>query len=252
MSLRSDVHSAFDEIMPPPLGLPERVLQSVVTEGPNRRRRERFMFRLRAPLSIAAVFVLIAIVAAVFVGGRLVQDRNSPHNVAPAGGSRQSEILRLEARPLHIPVVRSPADCVSGPFKAGSSSFGSGPVYGDAGSGTDTSWGTYSYGRFFADTQIDGLILVRALDLFTRQALVFVGQNSIGPVVGTDTIDGKVVQQHTELLLDPRSPSRNLPRQFALDPHKYTWLFTAGSLRSSVSTGFQIDGPGFSEVFVAC
>jgi hypothetical protein len=209
------------------------------------------MLRLRAPLSLVAVFLLIAVVVAAFVGERLVQDWNSFHNAAPAG-TRQSQILQLESRPLRIPAVRSPADCVSGPFKAGSSSFGSGPVYGDGGTGTDTSWGIYSRGRFYADTQIDGLVLVRGLDLFTRQAEVFVGQNSMGPVVGTDTIDGKLVQQHTELLLDPRSPSRNLERQFALDPHKYTWVFTAGSLRSTVSIGFQIDGPGFSEVLVIC
>jgi hypothetical protein len=239
--------------MPLTLGLPERVVQTVVTEGPGRLRRNRLMSRLRAPLSLVALFALIAIVVAVFVGERIVQDWNSFHNASPAGSSRQLEILGLESRPLHIPAVRSPIDCVSGPFKTGGASFGSGPVYGDGGAWISTSWGTYFHNRAYADTQIRGLVLIRALDLYSRQAVVFVGQNTIGPVIGTDTINGKVVQQHTELLLDPGSPSRNLEPQFAQDPHKYTWVFTAGlPTRSSGSTAWQIDGPGFTEVFLAC
>jgi hypothetical protein len=221
------------------------------------------VFRLKAPLSLVAVFVLITVVVAALVGARLVQDWNSFHNAGPAG-TRQSQILQLESRPLHIPAVSSPADCVSGPFKAGSSSFGPGPVYTDGGIDAGTSKAAYFHNRAFADTQIYGLVLVRARDLFTHEAVVFVGQYAVGPTVGTDTVNGELIQQHTELLLDPGSPSRNLELQFAQDPHKYTWVFTATRPSSLVqglpgsptywssSTGWQIDGAGFSEVFLVC
>ena len=55
MSLRRDVHSAFDQITPSMGGLPERVVQTVLSEGATRRRREKMLFRFRAPLSLVAV-----------------------------------------------------------------------------------------------------------------------------------------------------------------------------------------------------
>src|SRR4029077_11157240 len=43
VSLRTQIHSAFDEVAPTTFGLPERVVQTVLAEGPSRRRRERLM-----------------------------------------------------------------------------------------------------------------------------------------------------------------------------------------------------------------
>jgi len=86
VSLRTQIHSAFDEVAPPTHGLPERVVQTVLKENAGRRRRERLMLRLRVPLSLVAVFVLVALVVGVLIGGRLMQDWNSFHNSAPAGG----------------------------------------------------------------------------------------------------------------------------------------------------------------------
>src|SRR5207248_9652894 len=91
VSLRRDVHSAFDQITPSMGGLPERVVQTVLSEGATRRRREKMLFRIRAPLSLVAVFLLIALVAAVFIGGRLIEDWNAVHNGSPAGQSTESE-----------------------------------------------------------------------------------------------------------------------------------------------------------------
>ena len=88
MSLRRDIHSAYDNISPSTTGLSERVIQTVLSEGPIRRRRERFMFRMRAPLSLVAVLIGVAPVAAVLVGGRIIADWNGHFNPAPAGQPR--------------------------------------------------------------------------------------------------------------------------------------------------------------------
>jgi len=246
VSLRTQIHSAFDEVAPPAGGLPERVVQTVLTENSSRRRRERLMLRLRVPLSLVAVFVLVALVVGVLIGGRLLKDWNAFQNSAPAGGSSQSPVAQLEAVPLRIPVFASHGDCRSGPFNS-VGSLGSGPVFGDGGGQSATSWGVYFHNIAYADTAVSGPTLVRARDLFTGQPVVFVGQYAAGPVVGSDTVDGQTYDQHTELLLYASTSDKQAVN------HKLVWQFIAGVPTSwSGSTGWQIDGLGFSEVFVAC
>ncbi|HEY8801836.1 MAG TPA: hypothetical protein VIN00_02065, partial [Candidatus Dormibacteraeota bacterium] len=77
MSLRRDMHSAFDEIAPSTAGISERVVQTVLVENSSRQKRERMMFRLRGPMSLVAVFVLIAMVVGVLIAGRMIQDWNA-------------------------------------------------------------------------------------------------------------------------------------------------------------------------------
>jgi hypothetical protein len=246
VSLRRDTHSAFDEIAPSMAGLSERVVQTVLTENSSRQRRKRLMFRVRGPLSLVAVFALIAIVAAVLVGGRMIHDWNLFHNSAPAGDSYQSQVAQLEAVPLHLPVFASQLDCKSGPFNS-VNSLGSGPVYGDGGLQTTSTWGDYYSIVAYADTDVAGPILVRARDLFKGQPLVFVGQYAAGPVVGTDTFDGHTYDQHAEVVLKTSTSDKQAVS------HKFVWKFTDGVPTSwSGSTGWQIDGIGFSEVFVSC
>lgn len=248
MSLRTQIHSAFDEVAPPTHGLPERVVQTVLTENAGRRRRERLMLRLRVPLSLVAVFVLVAVVVGVLVGGRLMQDWNSLHNSAPAGDSYQTQVAQLEAVPLRLPVFASQLDCKSGPFNS-AGSLGSGPVYGDAGllSPTPSTWGWYYSVVAYADTAVAGPILVRARDLFTGQQVVFVGQYAAGPVVGSDTFEGHTYDQHAEVLLKTSTSDKQAVS------HKFVWKFISSvPTSSSSSTGWQIDGIGFSEVFVVC
>jgi hypothetical protein len=245
MSLRTEIHSAFDEVAPPTFGLPERVVQTVLEEGPSRRRKERMMLRLRVPLSLVAVFVAIALVVGVMIGGRLMQDWNSFRKPAPAGGG-QSQLVQLESRALVLPTPASQFDCKSGPFNS-AGSLGKGPVFGDGGGTSSTSWGVYYHNVAYAETDIKGPILVRANDIFRHEPVVFVGQYAAGPVVGHDTVDGVAVEQHTELAFDTSQASKS-PSQ-----HKFDWHFIAGVPDSwSGSTGWQIDGVGFSEVFVAC
>lgn len=204
------------------------------------------ILRMRVPLSLVAVFVLIALVVGVLIGGRLIQDWNSFHNGAPAGDSYQSEVAQLEAAPWRIPVIHSHVECTNGPTNS-AGSFGSGPVYGDGGATSKSNWGEYYHNLAYAETKIAGPILVRARDLFTDQPVVFVGRYAAGPVVGSDTVDGRTYQQHVELLLDASHNSK-VPAV-----HKFNWDFIAGVPTNwSGSTGWQIDGIGFSEVFRAC
>ncbi|MEO8744546.1 MAG: hypothetical protein ABI334_03180 [Candidatus Dormiibacterota bacterium] len=253
MSLRTEIHSAFDEVAPSTFGLPERVVQTVLTESPRRHRRERLMSRLRAPLSLVAVLVLIAVVVGVLIGGKLTLDWNASHMPAPAGGVYLSPLAQLEARPLHVSIPKSLADCRSGPFnKAGD--FGSGPVYGAGGPQSRTSWGIYYHNLLYTDVNVNGPVLVRAVDLFTGMPVIFVGQYATGPPARTDTIDGAPVHQYTELLIDTsRSTPDLLPWWSNTHDHKYEWGIAAGVPQNwSNSTGWQMDAPGFSEVFYAC
>jgi hypothetical protein len=80
-----------------------------------------------------------------------------------------------------------------------------------------------------------------------------VGPYAAGPVVGTDMVDGILVEQHAELVIDTTNSSPDLGSWSTTRRHSFDWVFTAGVPKNwSGSTGWQIDGPGFSEVFVAC
>ena len=215
------------------------------------------MFRMRAPLSLVAVLLVIALVAAVLIGGRLYQDWKVFHGSTPAGQSQPTVEAQLEARPLHIPRFTSQRDCVTGPFYSNvpSSGFGSGPVYGQGGSSDATAWGVYWYIFVFADTPIRGPVLIRAVHLFGTERVVFIGPNAAGQVVGTDTVNGQQVKQRTEALIDTTVTASNPgpPWQIGTD-HPFNWPLTSGETRSAqlTSTGWQIDGPDFSETFVVC
>jgi hypothetical protein len=246
VSLRRDTHSAFDEIAPSMAGLSERVVQTVLTENSSRHRRKRLMFRVRGPLSLVAVFALIAIVAAGLIGGRVIHDWNLFHNSVPAGDSYQSQVAQLEAVPLRIPTVQSFLDCQSGPYNS-VGSYGSGPVYGDGGTASSNDWGLYFHLDAYAETKVAGPILVRALDLYTRQPVIFIGQYAAGPAAVSDTFDGHTYDQHPELLLNTSTSDKRFTS------HEFVWPFVDGVPKSwSGSTGWQIDGIGFSEVFLVC
>jgi len=200
------------------------------------------MLRLRVPLALVAVFVVVALVVGVLIGGRVIHDWNALNNSAPAGGSDESQVAQLEAIPLHIPVFQSHAGCQTGPYNS-SGSYGSGPVYGDGGGVTSSSdWGLYYTNSAYTETSVAGPILVRALDIFTRQPVIFIGQYAAGPAAVSDTVNGRVYDQHLELVLNTSTSDK---------PAR--WVFRAGVPKSwSGSTGWQIDGIGFSEVFLVC
>jgi hypothetical protein len=244
--VRQDIHSAFDEIAPSMAGLPERVVQTVLSEGSSRQRRERLMFRLRGPLSLVALFILVAMVVGVLIAGRLMQDWNAFHNAAPAGDARQAELAQLEARPLALPQLNAGDPCPETPINA-AGLYGFGPVHGEMGYNVSTAWGTYWYVAAVTDARLSALVLIRGRDLITSRPAIFVGQYATGPVLGTDTLDGKLVQQHLEAVVDTSHPSPS--DRGAQD---YTWPFTNGLAKGeSGCTGWQIDTTGYAtETFV--
>ena len=254
MTMRSEMRDALDEVVPSYAtpGLPERVVGAVLADK-RRRRNNKMLVRLRAPLSMVAALVVIALVTAVLVGGRLIQDWNAFHGT-PAGHSQLTPLQQLEARPLTLPYVHSLAECTTGPRDPVTLALGSGPVFLDstyAGGGW-TGWGDYGQVVFFTDAQIAGPILVRARDVVTRAPIVFVGPYADGPVAGTDTLNGKVVIQHSELALSANTAAAATDNTLQ-QPHRFEWEITAGFPKySTLSTAWQIDGLGFSETFVGC
>ena len=241
-NLRRDIHSAFEGIEPPLGGMPERVVETVLAD--NKRRKKGMTFGARVPLPLVAVFVAVALVAAVLLGTQLMQAWI--HGPSPAGQVHLTTLQQLEARPLHLPVYRSSTDCKAGPYTA-SGDLGSGPVYGRGGGISGGDWGVYYHNIAYADTNVGGPILVRAIDVVRNQPVVFVGPFAAGPAIRTDTVDGQKYGQHLELVLDTGTVSKT---PFT---HRFHWDFIAGVPYSwSGSTGWQIDGAGFTETFVAC
>lgn len=200
------------------------------------------MLRLRVPLSLVAVFVLVALVVGVLIGGRLMQDWNAFHNSAPAGGVSQSELAALEAKPLNLPTLKAGDSCPSTPGNTAGFDFGTGPVYVNGGPESQTPWGYYFDVSWITAPDLTGPVLVRGGDLMSNRKGVFVGTYSAGPVVGSDTRTGSQVTQRAELLLDAGHPPSRRSGGYGFFP-----------VRQGVSSGwvgcfgFQIDGPDFTE-----
>lgn len=262
MSLRAEVHSAFDQIAPSTRGLDERVVSAVLVEISRRNRESRWYQRLRGPLSLVAVLLLIAMVAGVLAGGRLVREWNALHRPTPAVRAEHDSLAELEARRLNLPLLKPGDPCPESPSTAGYQDpaghfsigglYGVGPAYLSPGSGTSTDWGMYWYMAAATDAKLKGLVLVRGRDLRTNQRVVFVGANAsganaAGPAAGTDRLDGKEVVQQLELVFDTSHPSPNY-----VGVGTFTWPFTAGLPKGeSGCIGWQIDGLSFTESIVS-
>lgn len=204
------------------------------------------MLRLRVPLSLVAVFVLVALAVGALIGGRLMQDWNAFHKSAPAGGVSQSALAQLEARPLTLPTLKAGDSCPISPGNSVGFDFGTGPVYIDGGPEALSPWGYYFDVTWFTARDLTGPVLVRARDLMSNRTAVFAGTNSAGAVVGTDTLAGSTVTQRAELLLDAGHPHSRLTNGYGVF-----------AVRQGISlgwvgcAGFQIDGPDFTETITA-
>lgn len=62
---------------------------------------------------------------------------------------------------------------------------------------------------FYTDPTVIGVVLVRGEQLDGRFKVVYVGDYAAGAVVGTDTIAGQVVDQHSEAALPADRPPTN-------------------------------------------
>jgi hypothetical protein len=214
--------------------MPERVIESVIS---GRRRSGAWAPRLRAPLSLVAVLLLIGIVVGGLMGAELLRAWSAFHN-EPSVGETRSPLAELEARPLHLPAVTSIAQCVGGPWNP-AGSLGSGPFH-VSGSSVEvrTSWGYYYHDTFYADHRVAGPVILRGMDLMTRQPVVFIGDHTGGSTTGTDTVDGQTYDQRLEFML------------LSVD-QPLAWQFTAGVPNGqSGCVGWEVDSPGLTEVFV--
>ncbi|HEV2218324.1 MAG TPA: hypothetical protein VGV88_12220 [Candidatus Dormibacteraeota bacterium] len=258
MSLRAEIHNAFDELEPSMFGLPERVIDAVVVDrrAPHGR-REGMVSRLKTPLSLVAVMVLIALVVGALIGGRLVQDWNASHSTPAGGLTVAQQTAVLEARPWQQALLQPGATCSNGPLDS-VGNHGSGPFHGQtylAEGPDETAWGAYVHFVGATDAGTTGLLLIRARDLNTGTPLVFLGAYSSGPVVGTDTIGGVVSLQRPEVVLDMSHKPTGVGATGA-NGQTY-WRYTAGAphaiLVSSTlwpaCVGWQIDGMSFTETF---
>jgi hypothetical protein len=238
VSLRRDIHSAFDTIAPPLGGMPERVVQTVLAQNKGRRRKETIVFGVRVPFAIAATFLLVALVAAALVTWNAVHG-----NTVPAGHGLTG-LQQLEARPLNLPTLKQTDVCPDNPgVNSLGYAFGSGPVYADGGPETPTQWGNYWDVIYFTAPGLTGPVLIRGRDLMsTERKVVFVGAHAAGPAIGNDPAPGTGAQ-HTELVLDPSHPQGRAGGYGK-------WSVRQGMSRGWIGcVGFQIDGPAFSQTF---
>lgn len=231
MSLRRDIHSAFEVITPPPGGMPERVVQTVLAEKNGRLRKERMVYRLRFSLALVAAVLLVAVAVAA------IMTWNSIHtaNVSPAGGVHLSSLQELEARPFSVPAMRMSDPCVEGPFD-NNGRYGNGPAYGYGSSPTSTSWGQFWQLRVAISNQVTGLVLIRGRDLKTQQKVLWRGEKAAGPVGDPTQPDLR-----TEVVYDMGSRASAGETLFPI-----TSALKAGH---SDCVGMQIDGSSFTETF---
>jgi hypothetical protein len=260
MTLRADIISAYDEIAPPAPHLEAQIRASVSAEArvdsPRSRRRQPWIASLRGTMALVAALLVVIIVATVLIGGRVMHDW-AIFNTRPAPAGQvdaATQIELLEARPLHLPQMTAGA-CVPGPFTTvhyGSGVFygayGAGPAYGVGGAGHSTSWGFYFDVMFVTDPKVTGWVLVRGRDAVNHSIpVVYIGAYAAGAVIGTDTVNGQLVTQRSEFLVDAsHHPASSGKSKWGI------WNVTQGITANGWSncTAFQLDGNGFSEVFV--
>ena len=200
------------------------------------------MFGLRAPMPLVAAVLLIAVVAAVFVGGRIILDWNSLHNGTPAGQHGSATLAQLEGIPLNLPVLKPGDPCPTSVGTSKDHEFGTGPVFVDGGQQITTSWGYFYDVTYYTQPRLTGLVIVRGRDLYSDRRTVFVSPYAAGPTVGTDTEAG-AEPLRTELVLDASRPPAH---------HQLTgdgmWPVRQGMAKGWTGCiGFEIDTLDFRE-----
>lgn len=249
MSLRTQIHHAIDDVAPPAPTLERRVRAFVLSDEPDRkhlvpRRQPRWV----APLGLIAAALVLALVAGLFVAGRIWRNENLPPQTVS-----QPELKSLEGRPLHVPPVAVGAECPSTPVTLNQQFglvIGEGPVFlGDSEIYEVGDWGYWVGLGFVSADANQGLVLIRARDLkadavvaFAQYPLAPTAVTAIGSVLGTaHVVNHKVTLRSEAVFKDPARASPGYPELFVL-----FGMHTG----SSGCIGFQVDGPDFTENFV--
>ena len=235
MSLRTELREALDDVVPARSapGMRERVMQTTLATK-RRQRKGRMVYQMRFPLALVAAVLIVALAVAGLITWNALRN-----NVAPVGPVNLTPLQQLEARPLVMPRATSQQTCTDHPGanKLGFQ-YGDGPVYGNGGWETSTSWGYYFDATYYVAATVPGPILVRGEDLISGKPMVFVGPKTdgtiTGPAVGTDASQSPSTLR-TEFVIDPSNPPRTFFVRQGL-PKDYVGCF-----------GIQMDGPTFTE-----
>jgi len=252
VTLRAEIGKAIDGIAPPAPELRGRALEFVHAELKQKgsgstisgRRRRPFYSGLRHTGAIAAVLIVVLLVVAFFIGGRILQDWRQFNAPKPVGID-QAVVDQLRARAIVLPVLKPSDPCPSTPSLHSFFQLGDGPVYAEGGPAYFTTWGAYYDVSWYTDKGLTGPVLIRGRDLRSDRLIIFVGQNAAGPIVGSDVIKSARVDQRSELVLDAGHPPHRLGSP--LDGVGYWPIRQGVSSGWSHCFGFQIDGPTFHE-----
>jgi hypothetical protein len=273
MSLRADIRSAYEEITPSAPALQAQIRALVSTEAQavskSGRRQSRWVQSLRGTMALVAALLVILIVATVLIGGRVWHDWTIFNNRPLPGGQVHTTLAQLEARPLLMPLVppdatcpavqtisASEADTLPEPIHsltyAGYVFSSVGPAHASVipGSGGDlTNWGQYANVEWVIEPQVTGLVLIRGRDAANHDLpLVYVGRYAAGAVIGTDSgvHIGPPAVQRSEVVLDAsHHPATSAKGNWGVYDVRVGIPDTM-----SPCHGFQVDGDGFSEVFL--
>ncbi|HEX9096759.1 MAG TPA: hypothetical protein VF990_11735, partial [Candidatus Dormibacteraeota bacterium] len=223
MTLRAEIHDAVDEVTPPAPHL-EFQVKKLLLDGERQMKagvrsggRALSINRFRGVVTLVAAALVVVLIGGLILGGRLLRDMN-----APAHPINQTELTRLEARPVQFPVVRAGATCPISPVTDTSAHslawpvFGIGPVYVTPleGISARTDWGAWTVLSLLVDTtNASKLILIRGTDLETNAMVVFTrtplhaaddpGDGiATGRVIGSQVVEGERQQLYSELVID--------------------------------------------------
>ena len=134
MTLRSQIHSAIDDVAPPAPALAHDAVAFAIADGKARRREpirrhSAWALGMRRAGSLVAAALVIVMLVTLAVGGRLWRDWNTQQQNA----ARQAHVAQLRERPLNLPTVEPGAACpgsLLGTDDQGHyGGYGSGPVY---------------------------------------------------------------------------------------------------------------------------
>ena len=196
------------------------------------------MLRTRARLPFVGALVVVAVIAGVLLGNRVLGDRIAPHMVASPQAHVLPSLAELEARPL-LPLVGPTNICAGskeGPveFKYPTLRF----------SGTKAE---YASGQVFTYRGVEGLVLSRIRDARTGGSTIFyVNEYVAGALLGTDIVRGETVEMRPEVVFDTAHP-RGDPDSIG----RPSWTITWGWLPShSDCTVIQTDGTYNGHAFV--
>lgn len=244
MTLRSEMHAALDDVVPSatPQGLSDRVLRTAVADGHRRHRKERWSYRMRAPLSLVGAFLLVAVVAGILVGGNLIRGSRI-HTANPAS---QRTLAELEALPLSLPIVKAGDACPDNPgANPLGYDYGGGPVYVNGKlipevkfEQQDGTGGGLYHLTYYSRPDLKGLFLVRGQDLVKGRAIMFIAPQ--GPGFPADTPPWPLKD---ELVLDAAHP----PIRDATTGYGIWHVGEVINAGWSGCWGLQIDGSNFEQ-----